>query len=37
MTLMAFGSKLMQPTVATVGEFEFFARSRRKVMTLAAA
>ena len=37
MTLMAFGSKRMRPTVATVGVFEAVARSRRKVMTRAAA
>ena len=34
---IAFGSKLMQPTVATVGAFALLARSRRKVTTRAAA
>ena len=37
MTLMAFGSKRIVPTVATVGVSEALAAVRRKVMTRAAA
>jgi hypothetical protein len=37
MTLIAFGSRLRQPTVATVGALKPATRSRRKVTTRAAA
>lgn len=37
MTLIALGSKLIQPTVATVGVCELVARSRRNEITRAAA